>query len=449
MTIVNWFRRHVAAGVVVALCLTTTGFADESLRRSAVVEAVERTSPAVVSVLTTVVVRERTSPFSWFFEDFAPHRRRLETASNGSGVIIAASGLVLTNYHVIEAGRDIHVELADGRRLPAKVVGTSPDHDLAVLRVDAEQTLPHVPMGSSRNLMIGETVIAIGNPFGLSHTVTTGVISAVNRTIRADERIYTDFIQTDASINPGNSGGPLLTIDGQLIGVNTAIYGKAQGIGFAIPIDKAERIVEDLVEFGEVRRPYYGFDVQPLTRDLASNLDVPGRAGVVVTEVDQSGPAASVLEPGDVLVAIGRVRIENPTILRTRLGDFTVGDSVAFKLYRDGQKRTVTLEPVRLSPKEALRRVREKIGLEVRSVSKQQAARSQLPAGLIVVESVQRGSPAHRVGIRPGDWIRAVNSEKVLGREDFGKAMARSYWRGKVTLLIQRGRGWQQIPFEF
>ena len=232
-------------------------------RRNAVVDAVRHVSSAVVSVRTEVMVNAQQAPgIDWFFRDFAASHggKRLETLSQGSGVIIDSRGYVLTNYHVIAAGGDIELELADDRRFPAEVVGGTPDHDLAVLRIKAQAALPFIPMGDSHDLMIGETVIAIGNPFGLSHTVTVGVVSALHRTLRTDEREFADFIQTDASINPGNSGGPLLTIDGQLVGVNTAIYNKAQGIGFAIPIDKAKRIVGDLLTYGQVRRPYFGFE---------------------------------------------------------------------------------------------------------------------------------------------------------------------------------------------
>ncbi|HET6344716.1 MAG TPA: trypsin-like peptidase domain-containing protein [Myxococcota bacterium] len=418
-------------------------------RRSAVVEAVERVSGAVVSVRAEVMV-ERPQGFDWFFRDFAAPQQRQQAASQGSGVIIDPKGLVLTNYHVVASGGDIELELTDGRRLSAEVVGSTPDHDLAVLA--AKKTggpLPFVSMGTSHDLMIGETVIAIGNPFGLAHTVTTGVVSALHRTLRTQERDYADFIQTDASINPGNSGGPLLTIDGQLVGVNTAIYNNAQGIGFAIPIDKAKRIVGDLLKYGEVRRPYFGFEPQDLTPDLATSLGMRDGTGALVAEVDGKGPAAGKLRESDVIVAVEGSRVVDQAALRLLLTDYTVGANVVLDVLREAKRQAVVVQPGELEPGEALRRLRQRIGLTVTELGSAESARTRLPADLILVKGVAPGSPAARVGIRAGDWVRAINSEKVAGLDTFAKTLTRHYWRGQVILLIQRGRLWQQVPFAF
>jgi Do/DeqQ family serine protease len=433
--------------VLLPLFASTVAAAPE--RRTAVVGAVERVSPAVVSVrVKTLVSTPTRDPFSWFFRDFTVPRQRVE-ASQGSGVIIDRRGYVLTNYHVIAAGGDVEVELVSGEQLTAEVVGTAPEHDLAVLQVRSEVRLPFVAMGSSHDLMIGETVIAIGNPFGLSHTVTTGVVSALHRFIRTDERVYTDFVQTDASINPGNSGGPLLNIRGELVGVNTAIYGKARGIGFAIPIDKARRIVGDLVRHGEVRRPYFGLEVQELTPQLARAFGVSDRVGVLVADVEPDGPVAGRLREGDIIVEIGGARVKNRDELRAHLGHYTVGARISMVVLRDRARKRVTITAAALEPEEALRLVRDRIGMAVVELPREEARRYGLPAGVILAESVRPSSPAGRVGIRRGDWIRAVNSEKLLGTREFSKAIARSYWRGRVTLLVQRGRAWQQIAFEY
>jgi serine protease Do len=423
-------------------------------RRTAIVEAVERTSPAVVGVRTQVVVASERAmdPFAWFFRDFggqlpAP-KKRVETLSQGSGVIIDPRGYVLTNYHVIAGGGDIELQLQDRRVLPATVVGTAPDHDLAVLKVETDKKLPHISM-SKTDAMIGETVIAIGNPFGLSHSVTTGVVSALHRSIRTDDRVYTDFIQTDAAINPGNSGGPLLTIDGQLVGVNTAIYGKAQGIGFAIPIDKAKRIVDDLLRYGEVRRPYFGIDVQALTEELATSLGLPDSDGALVAQVDPDGPASGVVREGDVIKAIEDSPVTGNSEARQQLANFTVGSPVRLDLLREGKPLSVTVKPGELSLDAAFARLWSKIGIKVTALPQAEARRVGAPPGLIVVEEMARSGPAARVGLRIGDVIRAVNSERVLGIEQFGKAVARTYWRGQVTLLIQRGGVWQAVTFDF
>ncbi len=452
---------RLPASLAVLACATFVGpalrAAPTAQRRDAVVSAVERVSPAVVGVRTQVIVSNRRyrDPFNFFFRDFHGRRQeRVETLSQGSGVIIDVAGYVLTNYHVIAAGGDIELELQNKHTVSAEVVGTAPDHDLAVLRITDAKNLRFVPMGKSDDLMIGETVIAIGNPFGLSHSVTTGVISALHRSITTDDRTYADFIQTDAAINPGNSGGPLLTVDGTLVGVNTAVYGKAQGIGFAIPIDKAKRIVSDLLRYGEVRRAYFGFEVQDLSAALASSYgladdQISALLGAVVSEVDPKGPAARILHEGDVVSAVGGVRVTSGDDLRLRLGDYTVGSSVTLRVVRDKTPRSVELRPGEMSPEEALKRLSVRIGLEVFALGTADAQRARLPAGTIAVQSVSRGSAAAHVGLRPGHLIRAVNSQRIIGLTNLGKALARNYWRGHVALLIQTGRTWQEIVFEF
>src|SRR5262249_44289017 len=248
---------------LVLLAGTTHAAAPETdpARRSRVVDAVERAGPAVVNISTEQVVVQRGSPFGGdplfdqFFRDFFDSRPRRSTRTSlGSGIIVQSDGTILTNEHVILRGGRIHVTLADGREFDAKLVGRDPDSDLAVLRINAG-SLPHIALGHSDDLMIGETVIAIGNPFGLSHTVTTGGVRATKRSLQSGGRTFTDFIQTDASINPGNSGGPLLNILGELVGINTAIYGGAQGIGFAIPVDRARRAIDTLASGRQPAEP--------------------------------------------------------------------------------------------------------------------------------------------------------------------------------------------------
>ena len=410
-------------------------------RRSAIVRAVERVSPAVVSVRVTMVVNRQASPFGWFFRDFrGPQRKREEAQAQGSGVVIDDRGYVLTNYHVVQGADRILLDGVDGKSYEADVVGTAPDHDLAVLRCRTKTALSHVPIGTSRDLMIGESVIAIGNPFGLSHTVTTGVVSALHRTIHTEERDYIDFIQTDASINPGNSGGPLLNVNGELIGVNTAIYGHAQGIGFAIPIDKAKRIVDDLIAHGEVRRPFFGFDTQALTPELAASFGV-GKGGAVVSQVAKDGPATGKLRDGDVIVSIDGTRVIDDDGLRAMLGDYTVGSNVGLKVMRDTKPLDVVLQAQELSPAQAMQRLRERTGLELEQAGAQGSS-------VIAVKRVQSGSPAARIGLQRGDVVRAVDSQRVGNLDAFGKALARSYWRGEVTLMISRGRAWQQLAFK-
>ena len=283
--------------------LQANGFVDD-LRRTPVVKAVENTKSAVVSISTHEKVYERDNPFSSrqrdpffdrFFEDFMDDRYRMKESVRthlGSGVIIEERGYVLTNWHVIEKASAISVTTNDDKEYKAVLVGADRKSDLAVLKIESSETFKPVPLGDSDSILIGETVIAIGNPFGFSHTVTTGVISALHRSIRENDQLYEDFIQTDASINPGNSGGPLLNINGELVGINTAIYGEAQGIGFAIPVNTARRIVDDLVRYGEVRPAWIGLTVKGLTRPAAGQLGYTGSHGVIAAEVMTGSPAA-------------------------------------------------------------------------------------------------------------------------------------------------------------
>lgn len=438
-------------------------------RRSLVVEAVQRARQAVVSVRAERVVAAEHMGLDWFFRDFADPQRQRRDLSQGSGVIIDKSGLVLTNYHVIAAGGDIEIEIDDGRRLVAQVVGSTPDHDLAVLKVEAAGPLPALAMGRSHSLLIGETVIAIGNPFGLSHTVTTGVVSALHRTLLADKRHFVDFIQTDASINPGNSGGPLMTIDGELIGITTAIYERAQGIGFAIPIDKALRLVDDLMRFGHVRRPYFGFTPHDLSGGAARLSWAAGPGGVrgpggpgdagrsgdtggaLVTDIDPHGPAAGVLQEGDVIGRVEGARVDNAAALRLMLTDHTVGSAVLVELLRGGQRQKLVLTPREVDADEAMAQLVKSSGLTIDELSP--AARRQLGLGaddgLLVITRVAHRSLAAARGIRPGDWLRAVDSEKVANLAACKKSLTRAWWRGQVTLLVQRGGAWQQFPFPY
>jgi S1-C subfamily serine protease len=273
---------------------------------------VERVRGAVVNVSAEELVRFREPSrggsmaellFGELFEQ-PRYRRGYAVTSLGSGVIVSPDGWVLTNNHVVERGARFRVGLLDGRELLAKVVGTDPSSDLAVLKLDAKEKLPFAAMGRSDDLIVGETVIAIGNPFGLSHTVTTGVVSAVHRNFRAGDRTLFDFVQTDASINPGNSGGALLDIEGRLVGVNTAILGeRSAGIGFAVPIDRARRIAEDLIAHGEVREGYLGITVEDLPAKEGAAAGVKG--GVVVTGVDPGSPGERAgVRKGDAVEAV-------------------------------------------------------------------------------------------------------------------------------------------------
>ncbi len=408
-------------------------------RRDAVVEAVESASSAVVNI-SSVQVHEQRSPFGRpspffdeffrdFYESFAP--REYKTQSLGSGVIISPEGYILTNEHVITQATTIQVRLADKTEFKATLVGSDPKSDLAVLRIEADKVLPYIHMGHSDDLMIGETVIAIGNPFGLSHSVTTGVISAMNRSIRTGDRLYQDFIQTDASINPGNSGGPLLNINGDLIGINTAIYRKAEGIGFAIPIGRARRIYEDLVAYGRVHKPWLGIFLQDLTPQLVRYFGLPEGKGMLISRVIQESPADRAgLREGDILVRIGGRDVEDRESYLTLVEGYRVDEKISLAFLRDGKERTATVKGSSITPDRAMAISREWLGLDV----------TDLPrgGGGVVIEKVDRHSEAYKIGIRRGDLIGQVNNTRVRSLKDYQGAMEQALNAGNVALLVIR-----------
>ncbi|MBW1921631.1 MAG: trypsin-like peptidase domain-containing protein, partial [Deltaproteobacteria bacterium] len=428
------WRKYLSNKLVVLLCLFLAlhlGIAHASLRRSPVVIAVEKSRPAVVNISTTV--RERISPFlpfsgDDFFKDFFPDlfSREYTRSSLGSGVIIdGTKGYILTNQHVIARASEIKVITSEKQEYQAKLIGADPRSDLAVLQISARNKLPEIKMGNSDDLMIGETVIAIGNPFGLSHTVTTGVVSAVERSVRSEERIYRHLIQTDASINPGNSGGPLLNIDGELIGINTAIYQKAQGIGFAIPINKAKRIVKELLRAGKVRPIWLGIEIQELTDALRSHFGLPsGRGGVLVNDVMSGSTGAKAgLKRGDIIVSVGGIPVKGPGDYRDALAEFTPEDRLEMKVFRGGKFNGVVLQPSTFPPSLALNLVYRRLGIKVGKLSKRTGG-GYGSKSKVVVKEVRRGSEAGKIGVKPGDLILKVNNMLVSNLDEFKKAIS-------------------------
>jgi Do/DeqQ family serine protease len=415
-----------------------------------VVVAVEKVRGAVANVSAEELVRIRVPSragsmaellFGEFF-DRPRYRKGYQVTSLGSGVIVSPDGYVLTNNHVIERGTRFRVGLLDGRELIAKVVGSDPSSDLAVLKLETKEKLPYVPMGRSDDLLIGETVIAIGNPFGLSHTVTTGVVSAVHRSFRNGDRTLFDFIQTDASINPGNSGGPLLDIDGRLVGINTAILGdRNAGIGFAIPIDRARRIAEDLIAHGEVREGYLGVAVEDLpARDGARE---GSSGGVVVTSVDPGSPGEQAgVRKGDQVESIEGDPIQSAEEFRFRVRDLAIGGVARLELGRGKARLSASVTAAEMGPARIEALVQRRVGIELGDERIQGAA-------VVVVRRVTRSSPAAQVGLRAGDLVREVNSREIGTVEQFRRAAARARRSGQLVLLVQRGYAAERIAFDF
>jgi serine protease Do len=398
----------------------------QSARRTPVTAVVEKVAPAVVNISAESTVRE-VDPF---FGIFGLGTER-PAQSLGSGFIIDRNGIVVTNAHVIEGASRITVTLLGGRELDADVLGSDRDADIAVLKVKASNLLA-LPLGRSSDLMPGETVIAIGNPFGLSNTVTTGVLSAVGRTVPSErgERLFTDFLQTDASINPGNSGGPLVNIGGDVIGINTAIIQGASGIGFAIPADRARRVVDDLLRFGELQPLWTGARLVSLDPELARRYGLAERRGALVLKVYPDSPAAQAgLQEKDVIVAASGHPVASREDVTTTLYTVAAGSPVELEVHRGNRTLRVNLRAARPPQGLGLEVLRQSVGLSVDE-----------GRGGLAIQRVTNGSPAAQRGLRPGDVILGANGQRTDTTEALGREILRGLDRGGVLLSVQRGR---------
>jgi serine protease Do len=398
-------------------------------RRSEVVAVVERVSPAVVNISAEQTVRQRTTMLDQFFGDFNPSPRRYKTQSLGSGVLIDTNGIILTNDHVVSGASRIIATTKSGEELVCDIVGSDRDNDLAVLKIEGPHgDLPTLPLGTSSDLLIGETVVAIGNPFGLANTVTVGVISAVGRTVPEEnrERVFTDFIQTDASINPGNSGGPLVNIDGQMIGLNTAIVGGAQGIGFAIPVDRAKRIVDDLLHYGAVRAAWIGVRGHTATSRFAG----AGKPiGFRITSVERGSPAgAAGVARNDLITAVDGRNVESKNDFDTALSSVAPGATVTLTVKQDKGTRRIAVrvaEPPAVLWSQILK---DEVGIEVGA-----------GRGALRILRVARGSPAGRAGLAPGDLLVGLNGDRVSTEKDVRTILSRDFSRTTLLMVVARG----------
>ena len=416
-------------------------------------------SPAVVHIKVVSVVKaaenglpfglppdgfgDEDSPFGGFRFPTPPRGGGFTQRGSGSGFVIRKDGVVLTNNHVVENAKEITVTSSDGHEYPAKVMGRDPKTDLAVLKVDPATTLPTARLGDSDGLNVGDWVVAIGNPFGLSNTVTAGIVSAKGRAIGAGP--YDDFIQTDASINPGNSGGPLLNERGEVVGINTAIFsesGGSVGIGFAIPINLAKKLVPELEESGHVTRAWLGVTIQTLTPDLAQSLGVEPARGALVAEVAPGGPAAaSGIAPGDVITRYDGRAVEEHAGLPMLVASTPVGKTVPVEVIRDGQARTLEVTVTRQAGEEATDETDEhkgKWGLALRELRPAEREQRDLAANEgVLVANVAAESPAEQAGIKAGDVILQVNRKPVATVEQVKKEAA-STPAGRPLLLLVR-----------
>lgn len=417
-----------------------------------VAEIVEEASPAVVNIDTETMVRQSVSPFGndpffkeFFGEQFERFSRNIPMKGKGSGFIVSDDGYILTNNHVVADADKIEVTMADGTSYPAEIVGTDPTFDLAVIKIEAKD-LHVLELGESEDIRVGEWVIAIGNPYGFESTVTVGVVSAKNRSVRARNLNFDGFLQTDAAINPGNSGGPLLDLEGKVVGINTAIIPYAQGIGFAVPVDMAKQVLDDLVKYGTVKRGWLGVYIQPLTQEFAEAYGVEGDGGAVVSDVVDDSPAAKAgLRRGDVIVAVDGEEIGDHTDLSLRIRSHLEGDKVRLTVIREGSERevNVTLGSVpgqSQEQKRSLKETEERLGLRVEPVTSELKSELKAPSakGMAIAE-ILPGSPADRIGLKRGDIIFEVNGRQVDDLESWQNVMG-SVKNSAVLLVWRDGR---------
>jgi serine protease Do/serine protease DegQ len=402
----------------------------------------KKATPAVVNISTKTKIEIAEHPlmrdplFRRFFEIPNMPRQR-ETSSLGSGVIIdAKNGYIITNNHVIDKADEITVTLSDARQLSAKLIGTDPESDIAVLKVDSKD-LTELPVADSSQLQVGDFVVAIGNPFGLGQTVTSGIVSALGRSGLGIEG-YEDFIQTDASINPGNSGGALVNLRGELIGINTAILapsGGNVGIGFAIPSNMASQIKNTLVEHGSVKRGQLGVSIQDISPELAQAFGLKQSQGAVITAVQPKSPAAKAgLEPGDIVLAINDKPVKSSQDIRNIIGLLPLGEEARLDVLRGGDTRSFKAE---IAAPKIVQEEGQKIHPKLSGLLLRNATAADSAEG-VQVEKIHTGSYAFQAGLRPGDVIVMANRQPVGSLEDLKRAVGGAR---EVLLNVQRGDG--------
>jgi len=441
-----------------------------SLRQTskAFASVAKKVSPSVVfikveSVKKNIPITPFQSPFGddffkRFFGESFPNFPQQQEPPTGKQVVAQGSGFVfsskkslltnksyiLTNNHVVESADKIHITFQDGKEFDAKIVGTDPKSDIAVLEIN-DSSHPVLPMGSSSNLEVGEWVIAVGNPFGLSHTLTVGVVSAKGRT-GLGINDYEDFIQTDAAINPGNSGGPLLNLDGEVVGINTAIFSRSggyMGVGFAIPVDLVNNIAKQLIDKGEVTRGYLGIVIQAMTPELSKSFNLDVSKGILVSQVSENSPAAKGgLKVGDVIMRYQGKEVSEVGDFRNRVAQTSPGSKASLAIIRNGKRKLVTikignLEKAPITTKSSIQTA-DKLGLVVQTITPELAKQFNVKTGEgVVISDVKRGSLAAMAGIRAGAVILQINRKPINSAAQFKQAIGKSRSKKQVLLLVR------------
>lgn len=425
-------------------------FADNPVKRIA-----KELSPAVVNIdVESRVTRTMQSPFDddpvfkrFFGDEFRRFSRSVPMKGRGSGFIVSKDGQVLTNNHVVEGAEKITVTLSNGKVYNARVLGKDPTFDLAVIQMEGKDSeeFPVLELGDSDAIDVGDWVVAIGNPFGLEHTVTVGVISAKNRSIHAQNVNFDGFLQTDAAINPGNSGGPLIGFDGKVVGINTAIIPYAQGLGFAIPVNMAKQVISDLVQFGKVKRGWLGVSIQNMTPEFAEAYELSVEEGIIIGDVFKDSAAEKAgLKRGDVVTAINGEKMKNVSVFVAKVRTFAPGTEISLTVLRDKKEETVKVKLDEIpgseldggTPGQGEQLLRE-FGITVSQINAELQKKYRLDAGKgLVISGVEPGSEAQRIGLNEGDVIVEVNNRAVEELQDVDKIMA---GKKAIVLLIERG----------
>src|SRR5215470_8651083 len=440
------FATHLRAAPAKIWTETPVSVAPTTVAAPNWVALASQLKPAVVNVSTKRVQDDQAAvdPFFQKFFGRPPHR---SMRSLGSGFVINTDGHLITNNHVVDGATEVRVKLSDGRELPAQVVGRDPRTDLALLKVEATG-LTAIALGDSSALAVGEPVMAIGNPFGLEQTVTTGIVSATGRVI--GEGPYDDFIQTDASINPGNSGGPLINGKGQAVGINTALVsqsGGSVGIGFAIPINLAKPVLTQLASAGRVERGYLGVALQRITPDLARSFKLDGPQGALVASVAPGSPAMSAgVKSGDVIVEYDGRRIARSDELPRVVAETPIGKDVALVVVRDGKRVTLPVKVARLAeaPERAAAAssASSPLGLSVQTLTPALAKELGLHESVgVLVRAVEGASPAADAGVQPGDVIAEIDRQPVKTVDDLERAIEKRQAGSSTLLLVHRNGG--------
>lgn len=443
---------------LVALLLHTTQ-AQEFPRRTPVVLAVEKAGPAVVNISTEQIVVRQGDPFFGFrdpffdqyFRDYFDRNARpqeFRAHSLGSGVIIDPEGHVVTNEHVVRKASRIDVTLSDGSKYEGKLLSSDSESDLALVQINSKKPLPAIHLGRSDDLMIGETVIALGNPFGLESTVTTGVVSAKNRSVTLQgHEAYAGLIQTDAAINPGNSGGALVNINGDLIGINVAIRADAQGIGFAIPVDRVREAIKALFNYRLIKKTYIGVRGRDVTADDAAKHKLPTRSGVLVVGVDADSPAAKAgILAGDVIAAVDAQPVADMLQFFKRMLEKGVGDAVSLRVLRDGKEQVRRLTVAAAPKPSGAEMARAKLGLAFQPMTAELARSFGLrePAGLIIT-AVDKAKPGDQAGLERGDVLLRFGGAAIQSLDQLAVALEQVGEAQVGLLIVRRGRLYRAV----